>query len=83
MSGSAFPALLQLACSINMLGGCPDQSNQVGSGVNLDQVSVLPGSCFLQEGGEFWSKSWGGSFCILQKCLGIPVRWVSVLDDGG
>lgn len=88
MSGSAFPALLQLACSINMLG-VPGQSSQVGSGVNLDQIRVLPGPCSrylpaqMKQLSGFRSKSWGGSFCILQKCLGIPVRWVSVLADGG
>lgn len=88
MSGSAFPALGPLAWSTNTLG-VPGQSSQVGSGVNLDQIWVLPGLCSrylpiqVRKLSGFWSKSWGGSFCILQKCLGIPERWVSVLADGG
>lgn len=62
MSGSAFPALLQLACSINMLVGCMVHSSQVVSGVNLDQISVLPGSCSrylpaqMRNLSGFWSK---------------------------
>lgn len=89
MSGSAFPALLQLACSINTLVGCMVCSSQVVSGVNLDQIGVLPGSCSrylpaqMRKLSGFWSKSWGVLFCIHQKCLGISVRWVSVLGDGG
>lgn len=72
MSGSAFPALLQLECSINTLVGCIVTSSQVVSGANLYQIGVLPGSsrylpAQMRKLGGFWSKSWGFFFVFIRS----------------
>lgn len=95
MSGSAFPALLQLACtrlsSINTLVGARSMTAKWFQELIL--ISVLPGPCsrYLQAQmrklSGFWSKSCGGFFLHSSEVfgntseVGFSLVWWWPVDD--